>query len=406
MSLADNVVHFARLLRAAGVPIGTDRIVLALQALRVAGVESRSDFYAALVACLVGRAEHLVLFDRAFAAFWQELECLAQGTQLLPPVERKGRDELHVAERRLADALFQRAASRQGLSEAPIELQARFSWSDRERLRKADFETMSTEEWTQARHLARELGVSLPALPSRRFKPSARGGRIDLHKALREAARRGGEFALFPRQARRVRPVPLVVIIDISGSMSRYSRMFLHFTYALMNAAHRTNCRIHVFVFGTRLTHITRRIRGRDPDAGLMDVAQAVEDWSGGTRIAACLKELYVAWARRVLPSNTTVLLLTDGLERGDLDMLSSQMERLAKSCRRLIWLNPLLRYAEFEPRALGVQAMLPFVDEHVPVHNLESLEQLASGLAECFGHRCRGVASLQSASTRAVGWS
>jgi uncharacterized protein len=382
MSLADNVVHFARLLRAAGVPIGTDRIVLALQALEVAGIESRADFRAALEACLIDRAEHRPLFDRAFAAVFQALELdEPERHRSLPPLHGKLRGKPHPAERRVTEALFPHAARGAVPADVPIALHAEFSWSDREGLRKVDFETMSTVEWRQAQRLVSELAARLPPLPTRRFTPSLRGSRIDLHRLLRETARRGGELAALPRRARRARPAPLVVVVDISGSMSRYSRMFLHFTYALAGAARRANCRLHAFVFGTRLTHITHRLQGRDPDVALDDVARAVDDWAGGTRIAACLREFNRVWARRALPSAATVLLVTDGLEHAEVELLASQMERLSKSCRRLLWLNPLLRYAAFEPKARGVRAMLPFVDGLLPVHNVESLERLTAVL-------------------------
>jgi len=405
MSLADNVVHFARLLRAAGLPVGTDRVVLALEALLVAGIESRADFHAALQACLVDRAEHRVLFDQAFAAFWQAVERLSQPQQALPPLRGKPARNPQAAERRLTEALFRRAAAR-ALPEAPMEIGAELSWSDRERLRKADFESMSTAEWLEARRLVLELGARLPSRPTRRFEPSDRGDRLDLHRLLREAARRGGELASFPRRARRWRPAPLVAIVDISGSMSRYSRMFLHFIYALTQAAERANGRSHVFLFGTRLTHVTARLRGRDPDAAVAGVVDAVDDWSGGTRIAACLRELNSVWARRVLSSDATVLLVTDGLEHAATDRLASEMDRLRRSCRRLIWLNPLLRYAEFEPKARGVRAMLPFVDRLMPVHSVESLEQLAAVLAGCLQERSREALPRPPARAGAVSWS
>jgi uncharacterized protein with von Willebrand factor type A (vWA) domain len=214
---------------------------------------------------------------------------------------------------------------------------------------------------------------------TRRYRRSHRGARIDLRALLRASAQRGGDFAELPRRSRATRPEPLVVIVDISGSMSRYSRMFLHFLHAAANADHR----VESFVFGTRLTHITRQLKARDPDLAVAAVVKAVADWSGGTRIATCLKEFNVKWARRVMSGNPTVLLMTDGLEHGDLELLAAQTERLAKSCRRLVWLNPLLRYDAFEPKARGIRTMLPYVDQFLPVHNIESLEQLARTLVE-----------------------
>jgi uncharacterized protein with von Willebrand factor type A (vWA) domain len=379
--LAENVVHFARVLRTAGVPVGTDRVLIALDALRVAGIGSREDFYATLLACLIDRAEHRLLFDQAFHVFWKDPDLLGQMMRmLLPEVSQKlGGAPPPPENRRLGEALFKSDAPRPPPREDQrIEIDAQLTWSDREQLRKADFDTMSAAEWAAAQRLLAELRPFFERLATRRYRRSHRGDRIDLRALARSSARRGGDFAEIPRRERATRPEPLVVIVDISGSMSRYSRMFLHFLHGASNADHR----VHSFVFGTRLTHITRQLQTRDPDEAVAAVVKAVDDWSGGTRIASCLKEFNVKWARRVLSGSPTVLLMTDGLEHGDLDLLAAQTERLAKSCRRLVWLNPLLRYDAFEPRARGIRAMLPHVDRFLPVHNIESLEALARLLA------------------------
>jgi hypothetical protein len=385
--LADNVVHFARVLRAAGIPVGTDRVLLALQALQVAGIESRADFYATLFACLIDRAEHRALFDQAFHIFWKDPDLLGQMLRLLLPQlsEKLGGKAQQPENRRLAEALLQGAEPvlPEPRGEERIEFDAQLSWSDREQLRKADFETMTSAEWSAAQRMVAELEPFFARLTTRRFAPSSRGARIDLRRLLRDAARRGGEIAALPWRARRDRPEPLVILVDISGSMSRYSRMFLHFVYALAGGRHADDHRVHAFVFGTRLTHVTRPLHARDPDLAIARIVAAVDDWSGGTRIAACLKEFNRRWARRVLGGNPTVLLMTDGLEHTDLELLAREMERLAKSCRRLVWLNPLLRYDAFEPKARGIRVMLPYVDRFLPVHNIDSLEQMAASLIE-----------------------
>jgi uncharacterized protein with von Willebrand factor type A (vWA) domain len=383
--LADNVVHFARVLRAAGVPVGTDRVLLALEALRVAGIESRADFYAVLAACLIDRAEHRTLFDQAFHIFWKDPDLLGQMLRLLlPQVREKAGAPPPPENRRLGEALFKGADLR--APEPPrqerIEIDAQLSWSDREQLRKADFETMSTAEWNAAKRLLAELRPFFAELATRRHTPSHRGQRIDLRALLRAAARHGGDIAELPLRQRRTRPEPLVVLVDISGSVSRYSRMFLHFVHALTGLAHAADFRVQSFVFGTRLTAVTRPLRARDPDVAVDAVVAAVDDWAGGTRIAQCLKEFNLRWARRVLAGNPTVLLMTDGLEHADIELLAAQAERLAKSCRRLVWLNPLLRYDAFEPRARGIRALLPHVDAFLPVHNIDSLAALARLLA------------------------
>jgi uncharacterized protein with von Willebrand factor type A (vWA) domain len=383
--LADNVVHFARVLRAAGVPVGTDRVLLALEALRVAGIESRADFHAVLASCLIDRVEHRALFDQAFHIFWKDPDLLGQMLRLLlPQVKEKPGAPPPPENRRLGEALFKGAEVRppEPRAEERIEIDATLSWSDREQLRKADFETMSTAEWNAAKRMLAGLQPFFVELATRRHAPSHRGTRLDLRARLRAAARRGGDIAELPLRRRRTRPEPLVVLIDISGSVSRYSRMFLHFVHALTGMANAADYRVQAFVFGTRLTPVTRPMRARDPDVAVASVVAAVDDWSGGTRIAACLKEFNLRWARRVLSGNPTVLLMTDGLEHGDIALLEAQAERLAKSCRRLVWLNPLLRYDAFEPRARGIRAILPHVDAFLPVHNVDSLTALARTLA------------------------
>jgi hypothetical protein len=384
--LAENVVHFARVLRAAGVPTGTDRVLLALQALKAAGIESRDDFRSVLAACLIDRAQHRLLFEQAFYIFWKDPDLLGQMLRLLLPQvsEKKGGGSPPPPEnRRLGEALAPRVER-----PAPppagerVEIDAQLSWTDREQLRKADFDTMSTAEWSAARRMLDTIAPFFAQLATRRQAPSARGSRLDLRAALRASGRRGGDIAELPRRRRRTRTEALVVLVDISGSMSRYSRMFLHFLHALAGSRDAADYRIHAFVFGTRLTNVTRQIRHRDPDQAVTDVVRAVDDWSGGTRIAACLHEFNRHWARRVLSGSPTVLLVTDGLEHAAIDELGREAERLAKSCRRLVWLNPLLRYDSFEPKARGVRALLAHVSSFLPVHNIESLERLGATLA------------------------
>jgi hypothetical protein len=378
--LADNVLHFTRVLRKAGLPVGTDRALLALEALRVAGIESREDFRATLRACLIDRGEHRALFDQAFEIFWKDPDLLAQVMRLLLPSApgRTAGGSTVDANRRLATALSGQmlpAPEQAALIVAP-------SWSDREQLRKVDFDTMTSEEWLAAQRVVAALDPFLARIVTRRSVPDERGTRIDFRQLLRNTARHGGHIAVLPRRRPRTRPSPLVVIVDISGSMSRYSRMFLHFVHALTSGPRTAAHRVHAFVFGTQLTHITRQLATRDPDDAIARVVRAVSDWSGGTRLGECLREFNRSWARRVLRSESTVLLVTDGLERASLETLAAETERLAKSCRRLVWLNPLLRYEAFEPKARGIATMLPYVDQVLPVHNLESLERLAQVLS------------------------
>ncbi len=384
--LAKNVLHFARALRAAGLPVGTDRALLALQALQVTGIRSRADFQATLRACLIDRGEHRSLFDQAFHAFWRDPDLLGRVLRLLlPHISAKSAPALatSVENRRLSEALSVKTARPAATAfHERLELDASFTWSDREQLRKCDFDSMTTAEWCAARRMVAAIEPQFMRVATRRYIPSTRGARLDLHRLLRDTARLGGDTPTLPRRSRRTRPEPLVVLIDISGSMQRYSRMFLHFAHALANGLKAADRRLHVFVFGTRLTQITRQLRSRDPDEAIARVIRAVDDWAGGTRIAGCLKAFNHRWARRVLTGRPTALLVTDGLEHAEIELLSEETQRLALSCRRLIWLNPLLRYDGFEPKARGIRAMLSHVDRLVPVHNIESLENLARALS------------------------
>ena len=226
------------------------------------------------------------------------------------------------------------------------------------------------------------LRAAFPPQATRRRAPVARPGQPDLRATLRDAGRCGGDFDILRFTAPRRAVPPLVVLADISGSMSRYSRMLLHFAHLLGLRPGRTLPRVETFVFGTRLTRITPWLRQRDPDVAVARVTAGVQDWSGGTRITESLRDFNPRWARRVLGSRATVLLVTDGLEHGPTEALTFEMDRLHKSCHRLLWLNPLLRFARFEPRAAGIRAMLPHVDGFLPAHNLDSLERLLKVLA------------------------
>jgi len=384
--LADNVVHFARLLRKAGLPVGTDRALLALQSLELAGVRRRNELHDVLEACLTSRVEHRPLFDQAFHVFWRDPHLLGEIMRLAPLPTNPRRDPRHsAAKRRLIDALRDSGRTLQPRGE-PIgrtQAQVQPSCSDRERLRAIDFESMTSEESLAAERVIATLEPLLARPPTRRQVPSKTGARLGLRQLLRDCGRHGGDIAELPRSRPRTRREPLCVIVDISGSMSRYSRMFLHFVHALMNGPRSADLRVSAFVFGTRLTHITRLLGRCDPDQALDRVARAVADWSGGTRIANCLREFNRLWARRMPLASSTVLLVTDGLELADIEMLSDQAGRLSRSCRRLLWLNPLLRYEAFQPKARGMRALLPHVDGMLPVHDIESLERLVLALEQ-----------------------
>ena len=375
-------MHFARVLRAAGLPIGPDRVVDALRALETAGMARREDFYWTLAAVFLSKREQQELFDQAFHIFWRDPKMLERILSLLLPqgTGQVALEEQAQAGRRLADALQPKQRQAQEEEQpAEIETDASLSFSSTELLQHADFESMSGAELAQAKKLIARLRLPIPEVQTRRFRPDARGARIDLPATLRASLRGGAQIIALKRRSRITRHPPLVVLCDISGSMSRYSRMFLHFLHALTN----DRDRVHTLVFGTRLTNITRHLRNRDVDIAMNRVTAAIADWAGGTRIGVCLEEFNRKWSRRLLGQNAVVLLISDGLDRDVGAGLGAEMERLHKSCRKLVWLNPLLRYEGFQPRPTGVRAMLPHVDAFLPVHNIASLIDLARELEQ-----------------------
>jgi hypothetical protein len=381
--LARNIVHFARVLRDAGLPVGPDRVLAALQAVECVGLDRRADVHAALGAVMIDRHEQQPLFDAAFEAFFRDPKLLEQlMLQLLPKVSGRGDKPRAPRNNRLADALSApRAASppNPANATAPQELQfdTRFTFSERERLQHADFETMTAEEFALAQQLAERLPLPFDAVRTRRHEGAARG-RIDLRATMLRMARE--PHTVTPRFTRpREQWPPLVVLLDVSGSMDRYARLLLHYAHGLA----RRLVRVQVFTFGTRLTDISRCLRDRDPDLALQRADERVQDWRGGTRIASCLDEFNRRWSRRVLGGNAAVLLMTDGLDRDDHGDLGAAAARLHRAAHQVVWLNPLLRYEGFAPRAAGVRALMPHVDRFLPVHNLASLADLARALRQ-----------------------
>lgn len=375
--LADNVLLFARLLRAAGLQLGTGKILDAIEAVNLVGVESQRDLHTALLSQFVTRHEQTPLFDQAFSLFWRNPRLMEKLMGAMLPTLRTEKDQEQVL-RRLGEALSKDSEAQSDPQEQEVELQANLSFSDREILQSKDFEQMSEAELQIARNMLQKLKLPVPDVRSRRFQASNQQARIDMRKTLQQSLRNSATIPLqFKRN--RVRPPAIVVLCDISGSMAQYSRMFLHFMHAISN--HRD--RVHSFVFGTRLTNISRYLRNKDVDIALEATSCAVEDWSGGTRIGLCLEQFNRLWSRRVLSQGAVVILLTDGLDRGEGDGLQKQMDRLSKSCRQLIWLNPLLRYDKFEPKAQGIQSMLPYVDVFRSAHSVNSLAELPHLLSQ-----------------------
>ena len=383
--LADNIVYFARTLRKAGMRVGPASVRDAIEAVQVAGIGSRDEFYWTLHSVLVMRHEDHVLFDEAFRLFWRSRDLVEKMIAMFSPVqmETRQREKLKAGETRVSQALFEGHDRSQPPVEKPeIEVDARSSSSGKEVLRSLDFAQMTASEIAEAKKIMARLALPDDRLLTRRYRSSSRPERVDPRATMRSAMRTGGALILPRFRQRKIVQPPLVILADISGSMSQYTRIFLHFLHALSE----NRRRVHTFLFGTRLTNVTRQMRHRDPDEALDQCAGSVRDWSGGTRIGATLNEFNRLWSRRVLGQGAVVLLITDGLEREHVDDLGREMERLRLSCRRLIWLNPLLRFDGFEARAHGIRAMLPHVDEFRPVHNLESIADLVTSLSTAKG--------------------
>jgi uncharacterized protein len=375
--LAQNITHFARALRDAGVPLGPGAVLDALAAVEAAGIRDRQDFYTTLHAVFVKKHEHSLLFDQAFRIFWTRkgfmeklIAMLSPQAQTQPTLKRP-----EAGASRVADALF-KSAQNQAKPPPAIELDARLTTSGDEILRSKDFAQMTAAEIEEARKAIKRLAMPEDKRRTRRLAPGGRPVRIDARRSFRRSLQPGGAIDLEFRSPIDRAP-PIVALCDISGSMNEYTRLFLHFLHVLGETR-----RVSTFLFGTRLTNVTRAMRARDPDDALARCSAMTVDWSGGTRIGEALHRFNRDWSRRVLGQGAITLLITDGLERDDLDRLKAEMERLAKSSRRVIWVNPLLRFGDFAAKAGGIRAMLPHVDSFRPIHNLESMAELCRALS------------------------
>ncbi|MFZ7089781.1 vWA domain-containing protein [Primorskyibacter sp. 2E233] len=387
--LAQNIIHFARALRRAGLPVGPGRVIDAVRAVEAAGFTDRMDFYWTLHACFVNRPEHRTVFAQIFRLYWRDPRYLEHMMSLMLPAIRGVQEEklAMAAEKRAAQALLgdelpEMPETEQDEEATQIEIDASMTMSAEEKLRTLDFEQMSTEEIAQAKRMLARLKLPVKPIKSRRSMASALGARVDYRKTIRDALRRGGEIHSIARAKPRPRWPNLVVLCDISGSMSQYSRMVLHFLHAVANEKGAGWAKVHAFTFGTQLTNITRHLATRDVDAALKAAGAEAHDWEGGTRIGQCLHQFNRDWTRRVMGQGAVVLLITDGLDRDDAGALEKEMERLHLSSRRLIWLNPLLRWDGFAPKATGIRAMLPHVDSFRAGHSIASLEDLAEAIS------------------------
>ncbi|PIE10898.1 MAG: VWA domain-containing protein [Rhodobacterales bacterium] len=406
--LTHNITHFARALRKAGLPIGPGRVIDAIRAVEAVGFTDKRDFFWVLHACFVTRPEHRRVFAQVFRLYWRDPRYMEHMMAIMLPAVRGVQEErrAEAAEKRAAEAVLDGAgmsnseADPQGAEEEfQLEIDASQTMSSEERLRSLDFEQMSTAEIAEAKRMLARLRLPVRPLPSRRAQACVTGHWIDLRRTLRRALRHGGELRELALKKPRQRWPNLVVLCDISGSMSQYSRMVLHFLHAVANQKGAGWARVHAFTFGTRLTNITRHLATRDVDAALAAAGAEAQDWEGGTRIGASLHAFNRDWSRRVMGQGAVVLLITDGLDRDADHDLGHEIERLHLSARRLIWLNPLLRWDGFAPKAQGIRAMLPHVDSFRAGHSIATLEQLAEVISRSddMGEKQRLMAALNA---------
>lgn len=392
--LDENILLFIRLLRAIGMNVGTASAVDAVEAAQLVGIGNKRFFFHALSSCLVKRPEDRHVFEQAFFLFWQAPKFQERMRDLLIPqikTHTESDDTEDPMLRRLEDALGSPDVPPSFNEADQIEIDATATVSDREFLQDMDFRMMSTAEIKAAEEAIKSLRLVLPRKPSRRYHADAQGRLIDMRQSLKSAP---GYFGAVLPQWRRLRAEdrPIVILLDISGSMENYTRLMLHFMHTLM----RQHKHVNAFIFGTKLTNITRALRKRDVDEALDAVADAAEDWSGGTRIADSIGDFNRNWSRRVLAGSPLVLLVTDGLEKQHDEKLTFEIERLQKSCHRLIWLNPLLRFEEFSPKSLSIRRILAHVDAFLPIHSLNAMSGLVAGLAKIAQNRDGRIADWQ----------
>lgn len=370
--LLRNMVLFARMLRALGIKVTPTQILDLVDGLEHIDIRRREDFKNTMQTILVSRYEHLELFQRAFDLFWQvrdenELLEMSLGDLRRKPPEVK-QDELEPVESGAEGDGSEKE------SEEPI-IETVYTYSAREVLRQKDFAELTLEELEEIKHLMQAMVWELEKRRSRRRTRARHGLYPDMRRTFRQNLRYGGEPLQLAWRRRKLKRRPLVVICDISGSMERYSRVLLKFVYAISSGLEK----VEAFVFSTRLTRITHHLKNKDIDLALDEAMLAIHDWAGGTRIGESLKSFNYEWGQRVLGQGAIVLLISDGWDRGDIDLLDREMSRLQLSCHRLIWLNPLLGSEDYEPLTRGIQTALPYIDDFMPVHNLESLEQLGT---------------------------
>lgn len=382
-SLPESITSFGRLLRAGGVKVGTAEIINAIEAVELVGVAEKDLFKWALQGTLITKHESVPFFDWAFDIFWQDPGRTGKAAVLLKKL----------AARKALTGTRSAPTARQPHTTARASAKGWGKPSDRddgsgvshtgaysadESLKQKHFEQFTEDDMRMAVEFLKQAKFNSGMRSSRRYTPGHRQIRLDLQKTIRKNALQNRDFIKLAWKQRKLKPRPVVILSDISGSMERYSRILLHFMHTLS----RQIKTMEAFTFGTRLTRITHQIRSGDIEVAMGRISADVKDWNGGTRMGAALETFNRFWARRTLGNGAIVILISDGWDTGNNELLKSEMGRLQRSCHRLIWLNPNIGYDTFEPLTRGVLTLLPFADEFLPVHNLQSLLDLSRVLA------------------------
>ncbi|MDC0074286.1 VWA domain-containing protein [Alphaproteobacteria bacterium] len=373
-----NIIYFARILRKAGFNIGTREILLSIDSIRIINISNKEDFFWALHSVFVNKKADSYIFKLAFEIFWKKsIINLPQNNSLINNAINS--NEVENYNQRIAHAFFNNSGEEKKTNEIKEKsLNYTLTHSNKEKLKKIDFETMNKEELDSAKKAINSFNLSFTKITTRRFKKSKTGKYIDINTTIKSATKNLNSGILLNYKSKIRTPPPLVVICDISGSMSKYSRMFMHFMHAISNK----KSKVFTFVFGTRLTNITHNLKHSDVDLALDKVSKQVKDWSGGTRMNSCMHEFNIKWAKRVLSHGSIVLMMSDGLDRENNLNLGKEIKRIKDSCRHLIWLNPLLRYEKYEPIASGAASIYPYVDELKTIHNIDSMAELCKVLS------------------------
>jgi uncharacterized protein with von Willebrand factor type A (vWA) domain len=376
---ADNIAGFGRALRRAGLRVDSARIALAQQAVQIVGVEEKADLGAAMEAVLVSREQEREVFRELFDVFFRDPELAHKLlSQMLPTAQ--GRAEPSKRRPRVSEALApqKRFGGGERKPDKEVEFDAAMTASDMARLKHADFNALSAGEFHLVERLARDIALPVPEVEMRRMRPGMRGNRLHWARSMRHSAQTGGELMVLRRMQRSRQPLPLLVLVDVSGSMERYARLLL----AFLHAATRLHRRRDVFAFGTHLTDLTPAFRIADSDAMLAAASAAIDDFAGGTRLGESLATLRQRHARRLVGRRTLVLVISDGLDTGEPQELSRELEWLTHRCRRLLWLNPLLRFEGYAPLARGASVLHRHAHAMLAVHNLAKLQDLAQSLS------------------------